>query len=537
MSASSRIVSLSTEELAAPTPLYVTFAAAEKMFASIGSRPAESGGALGGTRRSSVVEHLHLDESASMTSVTYYPDITAVNETLRRDWNPRGINLMGFAHSHPRGATRPSANDLEYSERILRAIPAMGRMLLPIVQSAGDGGPAQIIPWAVERRGAAMVLTEPRLHIADPARLPDVEASRVFARVRDAYHLPTLAAARVVVGGAGGSAAWLIDLARTGVCEFVLIDPDVVEEPNLATQHVSLDDLGEPKVSALARRITAVNPFAHVVTVQADVMDIDDEAFARLLKSPFPSAGTRVPARTLLCAFTDDFPAQARIARLGLQFDLPTITATIYERGLGVELAFAASGVTRACIRCALSSRYRQQVLEGQDAVVASNGSPLWATARLNALKTPIALALLHATAAPAARTHPGTQRWLRALEAITDRNLVLTSLDPEIGDELGLHQFGAAADPLAGLSPLDMTLWRRPVPDHPRYDEVSCPECGGMEALSERAGRFLDTRPMPRVFGDSEFPCPAAHPASPRVHATRRRRSLRQLLGGRGER
>ncbi len=506
MRESSRIHSVSTSQLDEPTPMYVTTEAATVLHRTIGAVPAETGGALGGTRRSSVIEHVHVDPTAAVTAVTYYPDIAAVNAMLRTDWNPRGINLVGFAHSHPIGATHPSSNDIAYSERILRAIPAMGRMLLPIIQSSADAGRSTILPWAVERRGPRFVLVRPELVVADPAPALDLESSPYFERVRDAYHLPTLANSRIVAVGCGGSAAWLIDMARTGVSEFVLIDPDSVEPSNVATQHVSIDDIGLPKVTALARRIIAVNPYAHVVTVDADAMLLDDEAFARLARAPFPNAGTRVPTTTLLCAFTDGFAAQARVARLGLQLDLPTISGTVYARGLGIEVAYAWSGATRACIRCALASRYRQ-VLDGTGAAaVPSSGAPHWATTRLNAAKTPIALALLHAKTAETAPEHPGAARWLRTLSAMRDRNLVITALDPAIGDELGMAQFDAHGHAEGGPLPIDLTLWRRPTPDGARFGVEPCPDCGGTEQLDERAGRFIDTRVMPTRFGEGDL-------------------------------
>lgn len=73
---------------------------------------------------------------------------------------------------------------------------------------------------------------------------------------------------RAVVGFAGcgglGSHAALA-LARLGVGTLVIADFDTVEPTNLNRQAFVAEDLGAPKVDALARLISSVNPLATVV--------------------------------------------------------------------------------------------------------------------------------------------------------------------------------------------------------------------------------------------------------------------------------
>src|SRR5947208_301147 len=89
----------------------------------IGENPAEEGGILGGSPRDGVVTHFVSDASAIRTGVTYAPDYERLNTLLAEQWNPQGINLIGFVHSHPVGARHPSNGDLAYVAAILRANP------------------------------------------------------------------------------------------------------------------------------------------------------------------------------------------------------------------------------------------------------------------------------------------------------------------------------------------------------------------------------------------------------------------------------
>jgi proteasome lid subunit RPN8/RPN11 len=491
---------LTTEELRKPAPMLMTREVYESLRDTVGTVPPETGGMLGGQRGTGLVDHVFLDRTADVSGVTYSPDIDQVNRVLRDEWNPEGINLLGFVHSHPHGSVRPSGPDVSYAERILRGIPELDRMLLPIAQSRADGD-WSLAAYAVDRApgGAAGRLVRLPLEVVAPRPRPDLESFRQFARVTDAYDLAVVSSSRVLAVGVGGSAGFLEDLARSGVGEFVLIDPDVVELPNLATQQTYAADLGLPKVTALGRRLARVNPHAHIWTVQAPLDALDDAAVRRLAVAPLPGGFPDAPSTTLLCGFTDSFWAQARTNRLALQLGLPQLQGQVYREGRGAELVFTAPGLTGACARCVLSSRYAAYLERGFTNDVTSNGTPLWATSRLNAVKGPVSMALLHATSTAARPDHPATRRYRRLAERIADRNLVMLRLDPDIGEHLGLSVFDRlAAAPEGHRLVTDEALWLPQLPDHPDNGRRACPDCGGSGDLSGSIGRIDSTVPRP---------------------------------------
>ncbi len=72
-------------------------------------------------------------------------------------------------------------------------------------------------------------------------------------------------AARVGVAGVGGLGSQVaIALARTGIGSLVLADFDVVEPSNLNRQQYFIDQLGLPKVDALAATLARINPYVPV---------------------------------------------------------------------------------------------------------------------------------------------------------------------------------------------------------------------------------------------------------------------------------
>lgn len=68
------------------------------------------------------------------------------------------------------------------------------------------------------------------------------------------------------VGGLGTVVATA--LARIGVGRLILVDHDVVEPSNLNRQQYFVDQIGEPKVSAMAANLRRINPYVVVQPIQ-----------------------------------------------------------------------------------------------------------------------------------------------------------------------------------------------------------------------------------------------------------------------------
>ena len=526
-----------------PPTVYVARDVLAAIRETIGRLPAEHGGVLGGDRAVGVVTHFYFDHSGERTSGAYSPDDRRINALLREEWNPAGIQFMGFVHSHPPGFHRPTPGDEIYARRILDHMTDLEYLLLPIVLPE-VGGVYELLPYVYLRdaadghaQGTSFLPLEARTPVTGvqattsksaPSSAPlDVavagadggalgraaatatpyDLSATFRRVRDAYDLPRLARCRLVMVGVGGAVAFGEEMARAGVGEFVLIDPDIVSETNLATQQVYRRDLGRPKVECLAERIQDINPTAAVVPCRLGLDDLDDDAFAQLAQASLRASG-ELPVVTLLCGFTDDFFAQARVNRLALHLGLPSLAAQVYQEGRGAEIVYTYPGVTPACQRCVLSSRYRAFLDGHYHNQVTSDSTPIFATTRLNAIKGFVALALLHHGS-----VHP---RWGGLLARMGNRNLVQVRLDPDFSANLGLRVFDrvlGGGDQSRLL--FDETVWLPQVEESPAHGYAPCPDCGGSGDLRTAKGSFEDTRQMPPNLPSADPVVAAVTPAS----------------------
>ena len=480
--------------------LWMTRACMESLASTIGALRSEEGGPLGGDRRTGVVTHFMHDTTAVRDAATYSPDVEFINRVFAEEWNPANVNMLGYVHSHPNGIPIPSGGDLHYARRILTHTVELDRLLIPIVQSVADRGRFGISGHAALRAsGETPMAPRPKRLAGRPDLLessimilPDggapsrpLEQHPAFERVVDAYDLAALASTRVVIVGVGGSASFAESLARCGVGEIVLIDPDVVEETNLATQQTYLNDVGLPKVDVVARRIAAASPTTNVVTLHAPIEALNHPTLRVLLHRPLPGS-PYFPSCTLMCAFTDDFWAQAETARLALAEGVPLLAAQVYRDGAAAEVVFVAAGHTPACHRCVLRPRY-EAFAGGYTNTVTSHGTPLYATERLNAAKSMIAMAMLHTMHPRSDPTHPATRRFTRLFERIGNRNLVQIRLDPFVADTLGLTVFDRVFD---GADPdrvvCDETVWLPQDPEDGSEGRPVCADCGGSGDLAK---------------------------------------------------
>jgi hypothetical protein len=469
----------------AERPLRISTAALEQIRRSVGAVAPETGGMLGGNPELGVVTHFHFDEEAARTRTTYSPDYERLNRILAEEWNPAGVRLMGFVHSHPSCVRRPSHGDEVYAARILAAVPEMERLLLPIVMTPSKNEPFEFLPFAAKRHGNGVTVDPLELLVSDEKTTDETvvrfQDLPMFARVRGAYDLDRLQRTRLVAVGCGGAAEFIELMARAGVGSFVLIDPDTVSEPNLATQQVYRRDLGRPKVECLSERIKDINPHAFVDARPASSDEISDGEFGRLWRGPSDTAMS-----ALLCGMTDSFDAQARVNRLALQFRVPSLCAQVYAEGRGAEVTFTHPETTPACHRCVLGSRYRAFLEEGFRNRTTSDGTPIGSTSRLNATKFLVAMALLHHNT-----DHP---RWGRMLERIGNRNLVQLRMDPDLNLPVFERVFGASDRTRVFC---DEAVWLPQLPENPNTGFAACPDCGGWGHLRGVAGRIADTRVM----------------------------------------
>ncbi|MBN2267673.1 MAG: Mov34/MPN/PAD-1 family protein [Candidatus Babeliaceae bacterium] len=118
-----------------------------KLFASIGSRPPESGGVLLGPVNCNEVSDFYFDDQGQCSGATYSPDYKKIGYLLKHDWADDGLEMKGIIHSHPNRFDRLSGGDLSYIARLLQCNPQDKFFFAPIVIVEEF----RFVPWLVLR--------------------------------------------------------------------------------------------------------------------------------------------------------------------------------------------------------------------------------------------------------------------------------------------------------------------------------------------------------------------------------------------------
>ncbi|RME36339.1 MAG: sulfur carrier protein ThiS adenylyltransferase ThiF [Deltaproteobacteria bacterium] len=138
----------------------------------------------------------------------------------------------------------------------------------------------------------------------------------------------------VGIAGAGGlGSAVAVALARIGIGALIIADFDIVEPSNLNRQQYFVDQLGRPKVSALADNLKRINPYVRVEPHQVRLTPDNIPAIfagVDVLVEAFDRADQKA---MLLESFRLAFPQKPVVAASGLAGYGPANTVITRRRG------------------------------------------------------------------------------------------------------------------------------------------------------------------------------------------------------------
>lgn len=431
---------------------------------TVGSFPAETGGILLGSLDDFKVQRFVFDPNGKTNSAAYDPDIDFLNKELKKA-RKEGLDLLGFVHSHPRGVSRLSGDfgngigDLGYIKRILDAFEHLDKFLVPIVYSSVDGE-FKVFPYVAYRNDIENYATA-ELVIEDSIN-QEQDSNSLFnlpsKKLDGSIDFTLMQNSHVVCVGVGGANNICENLVRSGLGKLTVIDFDTVANHNLTTQGFYISDIGKTKVKALERRLKDINPNLEFIGLERDFTTLDNKEIKSIVKGC-----------DLLMMMTDDFYVQAFGNRVAIKHKVSAIFAIMYAKARACEITFSIPGVTKACHRCATSSRYSAYE-NGYKNDVTSSGSTIFHTYYLNSAIGLLSLAILHRSTEGNEFSSWFGQSW--------ERNLVQLRLHPNFGTEKGalFNQTFEEQPRVVGLDSIWQKVEEESFPKYPK----PCPDCGG---------------------------------------------------------
>lgn len=441
----------------------------EQIKKTIGSRPAESGGALFGKPddlRSPIpyIREFVFDNNANTTHSTYTINTPYLNPVIHDKWDNHGLELDGIIHSHPKGCRYPSIQDLDYFHH-MHTYMERPFIITPIIHTQPDGG-FKMFCYLV---GPDTPAIEVEYCIMDEAEYAE-SISKVcaetatgidYSREAEAVDIDKLKHSKLVIVGTGGMYNGAGYSARCGIGEIVAIDPDTVDNTNLCRQGYLPRQVGMKKVDALGEHIKEINP------------EVEFKGYPVKLQDLTPEQEREIFTDASLAIFTtDSFDAQAYGNKMALKYRIPAIWGGYYEKSRASEIFFYIPGVTPACFRCAVSPRYKVQEdykaqNNGQELRISSNCNTIFHSALLDAQIGMLAMAILHNKTE--GKTFSG---WFGDS---FDRNFIQTKIDPSYSTKGFNRVFAGAGDSAFTFE----SYWQHISPEVPPMYEL-CLDCHG---------------------------------------------------------
>lgn len=176
--------------------------------------------------------------------------------------------------------------------------------------------------------------------------------SNLFARIEPLFDVGLMADAKVLIAGCGsGGGSVALQLAMSGIRNFILADNDTLEPENVIRHVCGLRYVGQKKVDALADVLLDRNPSIDVEKHDIDLLHDGD-------------LGSLVAASTLVIAATDNEPTRYRLNEVCVQGATPFVVGRVFTRGIGGEV-FSYRPRIGGCLACLEQTLERSQFRTG----------------------------------------------------------------------------------------------------------------------------------------------------------------------------
>lgn len=167
----------------------------------------------------------------------------------------------------------------------------------------------------------------------------------IFSRNKGILETSIMANKRVVILGCGSVGSLVaMELARSGVGHFFLVDADIIEYHNICRHQCGIEDVGDLKVNALERKLININPKAEIIKFGNVVQNVPEEMFTNFCKE----------GDTIFVGCADNRGADVYANRIASYFSASFLSIGFWERAYAGEIFYHIPGKNMPCYSCAL---------------------------------------------------------------------------------------------------------------------------------------------------------------------------------------
>lgn len=178
-----------------------------------------------------------------------------------------------------------------------------------------------------------------------PARIKEYDTTvNLFSRNSGLLESDVMLDKTAVLIGCGSVGSFVaMELARSGVGRFVLVDTDTLEVHNICRHQCGFDDLGRYKVEAVRDKILNINPLAEVKTFRLPIERVPEDEI-------MPYLGRN----TVIVGGGDNRASADTGCKLACKTDSSFVATCCWNRAFAGEVFYWQSGHGLSCYECAL---------------------------------------------------------------------------------------------------------------------------------------------------------------------------------------
>ena len=169
----------------------------------------------------------------------------------------------------------------------------------------------------------------------------------IFSRNKGILETPVMNSKRVVILGCGSVGSLVaMELARAGVGNFILADPDTMEYHNICRHQCGIEDVGDLKVNALSRKLRNINPSVNIKTFDGIIQNIPKDMLDDFC----------VRGETIFIGCADNRTADVYSNRISIYYGAAFLSIGFWERAFAGEIFYHIPGKGMPCYECALGT-------------------------------------------------------------------------------------------------------------------------------------------------------------------------------------
>lgn len=167
----------------------------------------------------------------------------------------------------------------------------------------------------------------------------------IFSRNTGILESSIMRGKEVIILGCGSVGSLVaLQLAKSGVGKFLLVDNDIIEYHNLCRHQCGITDVGKYKTDALKERILNINPTAEVSIETATVEMVRKEVFDTHC----------IEGESIIIGCADNRSADVYANSIAVMYHVPFVSIGFWERAFAGEIFYYLPDQGMPCYKCAL---------------------------------------------------------------------------------------------------------------------------------------------------------------------------------------